>query len=651
MRKNVFTKKLYSAAMAAAVSATAFSGIAGSATMFVSAAEVNATQGVVDMNQGGNASIKIQGNADQSMENKKFKVYKLFDAVNADRMESINYTWNADFKHALQVVTAKYMNMTKAGNTIQANDVTEYQVIDYINSLNQHKVTGDVSHKQEENGRYSTFRRYIEDVRKEIETEGITGKGDTITVKTADNNNAVTISGLKFGYYIVDEISTEDSGNTGAEGNDYFASALIMVDTANPNAEMQLKSDYPSIIKKIQEDDNKGTVGNEGWNDVADYEIGQTVPFKYESTIPNLYGYDTYYYAMQDKMSDSLTFHNNKSEISITITRKTGNKSKSYTLKDNEYDVITDKASLTDGETFKLQISDIKAIIDKQLPGDSVDEDKKLDDYSGLTVLTTYKATLNDKAAQDTGRPGFENKVRLEYSNNPDFDSHGVGHTPWDTVVAFTFKLNGSKVNNMTPAYNLKGAKFRLYSDEACTQEVFVKAGDKATLGENPYIVINRDSANGTDHVGGTQPADAVEMVSDENGDFNIYGLDTGVYYLKETAAPNGYRPLLDPITLTVSATYGERDTYVEGAGATDKVLKTLTATAHIKEFYDGAYKEGDSTLTTDLEQGSADLTVVNEVGAKLPVTGSSAMLLMLGAGLALCGGAVVVSRKKKVTK
>lgn len=650
MRKNVFTKKLYSAAMAAAVSATAFSGVAGSATMFVSAAQVNATQGIVDMNQGGNASIKIQGNAGQSMENKKFNVYKLFDAVNADRMESINYTWNADFKHALQVVTAKYM--TQAGTTIQANDVTEYQVIDFINSLNQHKVTGDVSQKQEENGRYSTFRRYIEDVRKEIEDEGLTGKGDTITVKTADNNNAVTIQGLKFGYYIVDEVSTEDSGNTGAEGNDYFASAMIMVDTANPNAEMQLKSDYPSIIKKIQEDDNKGTVGTEGWNDVADYEIGQTVPYKYESTIPNLYGYDTYYYAMQDKMSDSLTFHNDKKEISITITRKTGGKTKSYTLKDNEYDVITDKAQLKDGETFKLQITDIKAIVDKQLPGDSVDEDKKLDDYSGLTVLTTYKATLNDKAAQDTGRPGYENKVRLEFSNNPDSDHKGdVGHTPWDTVVAFTFKLNGSKVNSMTPAYNLKGAKFRLYSDEACTQEVYVKAGDKATLGKNPYIVINRDSANGTDHVGGTQPADAVEMVSDENGDFNIYGLDTGVYYLKETAAPNGYRPLLDPITLNVSATYGERDTYVEGAGATDKVLKTLTATAHIKEFYDGAYKESDSNLTTDLEQGSADLTVVNEVGAKLPVTGSSAMLLMLGAGLALCGGAVVVSRKKKVTE
>lgn len=650
MKKNVFTKKLYSAAMAAAVSATAFSGIAGSATMFVSAAQVNATQGVVDMNQGGNASIKIQGNAGQSMENKKFNVYKLFDAVNADRMESINYTWNQNFKHALQVVTAKYM--TKAGTTIQANDVTEYQVIDYINSLNQHKVTGDVSHKQEENGRYSTFRRYIEDVRKEIEAEGLTAKGDTITVKTADSNNAVTISGLKFGYYIVDEVSTEDSGNTGAEGNDYYASAMIMVDTANPNAEMQLKSDYPSIVKKVQEDDNKGTVGNEGWNDVADYEIGQTVPYKYESTIPNLYGYDTYYYAMQDKMSDSLTFHNNKSEISITITRKTGSKSKSYTLKDNEYDVITDKAALTDGETFKLQISDIKAIIDKQLPGDSVDEDKKLDDYSGLTVLTTYKATLNDKAAQDTGRPGYENKVRLEFSNNPDSDHKGdVGHTPWDTVVAFTFKLNGSKVNNMTPAYNLKGAKFRLYSDEACTQEVYVKAGDKATLGKNPYIVINRDSTNGTDHVGGTQPAGAVEMVSDENGDFNIYGLDTGVYYLKETTAPNGYRPLLDPITITVSATYDERDNYVEGDGAKDKVLKTLTATAHIKEFYDGAYKESDSNLTTNLEHGSADLTVVNEVGAKLPVTGSSAMLLMLGAGLALCGGAVVVSRKKKVTK
>ena len=39
-----------------------------------------------------------------------------------------------------------------------------------------------------------------------------------------------------------------------------------------------------------------------------------------------------------------------------------------------------------------------------------------------------------------------ENDVRLEFSNNPDSNGEGsTGYTPWDTVVCFTYKLNGLK--------------------------------------------------------------------------------------------------------------------------------------------------------------------------------------------------------------
>ena len=38
------------------------------------------------------------------------------------------------------------------------------------------------------------------------------------------------------------------------------------------------------------------------------YEIGQTVPYKFESNIPNINGYDTYYYAWHDVMDEALTF-------------------------------------------------------------------------------------------------------------------------------------------------------------------------------------------------------------------------------------------------------------------------------------------------------------------------------------------------------
>ena len=82
-----------------------------------------------------------------------------------------------------------------------------------------------------------------------------------------------------------------------------------MVSTANPSAEMQVKSDYPSVIKKIQEDDqNPNLTDPDGWNDIGDYEIGQTVPYKYESNIPNMNGYKNYYYAWHDKMDKALTF-------------------------------------------------------------------------------------------------------------------------------------------------------------------------------------------------------------------------------------------------------------------------------------------------------------------------------------------------------
>ena len=54
------------------------------------------------------------------------------------------------------------------------------------------------------------------------------------------------------------------------------------------------------------------------------------------------------------------------------------------------------------------------------------------------------------------------------------------------------------------------------------------------------YIVINRDTVGGSDHIGGTTPQDSVEMVSNAKGEIKIYGLDTGIYYLKETEAPTG---------------------------------------------------------------------------------------------------------------
>ena len=205
------------------------------------------------------------------------------------------------------------------------------------------------------------------------------------------------------------------------------------------------------------------------------------------------------------------------------------------------------------------------------------------------------------------------------------------------TVVCFTYKLDLTKTNDDNKV--LANAKFRLYSDEKCQNEVYVKQN-----ADGDYIVINRNSTNGN-----TKPAEAVEMVTKENGKLNIIGLDGQTYWLKETKAPTGYRPLLDPIKLTVSPKFtSDRNSYIKGDGATDKTLKELSVNAKIKDFYSGAYKEQTVDLMTEVNDGIAYLTVINKVGSKLPASGGTTGLLFSLGGITLVGTASVLLYKKK---
>ncbi len=615
-RRKTMKKKTFKTFMALALSTVvAMSGVTGSiGSLQVQASEarttVNTPNGVADFGRG-DASITIQGNEGQTLKDKKFNVYKLFNAENSVGGESINYTFNEPYAESLKTVVGE-----KLGK--EAAKVTEYEVIDYIQSLNNNQVEGSQTEQNVE-GSYSEFRYFVEELRDQIVEDQVAS--DVVIVTEAKEDNSVEIAGLEYGYYIVDEVSE-------VEGT-HSAALMCIVNTANPDADVNIKSDYPTVIKKIQEDDSKDEIGNDGWNDIGDYEIGQTVPYKFESNIPNINGYDTYYYAWHDVMDEALTFDPD----SVTIQIQT--EEKMYELTKDEFQVITNPGN---GETFKIEIQDIKEIVDREF-----DQKNDLDEnVYGQKVVLRYDATLNDKAAEDTGRPGFENDVRLEFSNNPDGDGAGdTGYTPWDTVVCFTYKINVLKTNDHD--LKLEGAKFRLYSDPELKNEVYVKKT------ENGYNVINRDSVGGTDHTGGEQPAEAVEMVSNAEGTFIIYGLDSGTYYLKETQAPTGYRPLLDPIVLNLKATFtDDRNDYIKGDGATDKTLQDLETTAHIKAFLNGAYEESDVDLTTDVEEGSSNLTVVNAVGKKLPITGSSVALIMLVAGTALVAGAFVYGRRKK---
>ena len=534
---------------------------------------INTVNGIVNYNNG-QAKIRILPNGNQSLVSKQFAVYKLFQAQISNT--SINYFYNEEYKDVIEDVVS---------NRLNKDSISEYEVIDYIQSLEDHS---------------SSLRELIEEIRDQLVSQGYSS--DTFTVTNTLEDGSIEIQGLQPGYYMIDEItSVQDT---------HSAASLILLDTADDSCDIQIKSDYPSIIKKIEEDDL-----NIGWNDIGDYEIGQSIPYKYETYIPDIKAYNTYKMIFHDIMDEALTFDSDSVQIQISDSEKT------YTVPSNQYSIVEN----TDNESFIVQISDIKSIIDQQFSNGY-----------GQKVLFTYNAYLNEKAKDRSGRAGFENKVALEFSNNPDTDgTNDTGMTPWDSVVCFTYQINAVKTNEENQS--LQGAKFRLYRDENGTQEIKLKKV------ENVYVVMNEDYLSN---------AESDEMISDENGLFNISGLDQGTYYLKETQAPDGYRKIQDSIKIVITPEFTtDRNSYYENQGASDQVLETLSANCEIKQFLNGLLNSGSKALQTDVQTGSIQLKIVNQTGSKLPVTGSSMTLILLAGGSLLMIAGLYNLRKQKNEK
>ena len=534
---------------------------------------INTVNGIVNYNNG-QAKIRILPNGNQSLVSKQFAVYKLFQAQISNT--SINYFYNEEYKDVIEDVVS---------NRLNKDSISEYEVIDYIQSLEDHS---------------SSLRELIEEIRDQLVSQGYSS--DTFTVTNTLEDGSIEIQGLQPGYYMIDEItSVQDT---------HSAASLILLDTADDSCDIQIKSDYPSIIKKIEEDDL-----NIGWNDIGDYEIGQSIPYKYETYIPDIKAYNTYKMIFHDIMDEALTFDSDSVQIQISDSEKT------YTVPSNQYSIVEN----TDNESFIVQISDIKSIIDQQFSNGY-----------GQKVLFTYNAYLNEKAKDRSGRAGFENKVALEFSNNPDTDgTNDTGMTPWDSVVCFTYQINAVKTNEENQS--LQGAKFRLYRDENGTQEIKLKKV------ENVYVVMNEDYLSN---------AESDEMISDENGLFNISGLDQGTYYLKETQAPDGYRKIQDSIKIVITPEFTtDRNSYYENQGASDQVLETLSANCEIKQFLNGLLNSGSKALQTDVLTGSIQLKIVNQTGSKLPVTGSSMTLILLAGGSLLMIAGLYNLRKQKNEK
>ena len=224
------------------------------------------------------------------------------------------------------------------------------------------------------------------------------------------------------GYYLF-----KDKDSTAGKDD---AATLFIVKVVG-NQEIKRKAGQPSVEKKVQ-DTNDSDETTSDWQDSADYDVNDKVPFQLTATLPtdatDFAAYKTYKLVFHDSQSAGLTFSND-------ITVKYGNKvvsSDSYTV---------DTTGLNEGETFRVTINDVKTVKDT--------DGQPITVAAGGKFTVAYSSILNSNSV--IGSTGNPNKVSLEYSNNPNVGGEGeTGKTPEDTVIVFTYQLDVNKTFNGT---------------------------------------------------------------------------------------------------------------------------------------------------------------------------------------------------------
>ena len=405
---------------------------------------------------------------------------------------------------------------------------------------------------------------------------------------------------LADGYYLV-----VDTTENVAAGSAYNTALLQVVGDIN----ITVKTDAPTVEKKVLEDDKykqDGVYGT-GYNDVADYNMGDAVPFHLIGSVPDMSRYDTYKYIFHDTLSAGLTLNENSIKVYVAADKAGTDKTE-----------ITGWTKAVDGQSFTVSFTDLKTV-----SGVS----------QGKYIIVEYTATLNQNAA--VGLDGNPNVVYLEYSNKPDQsgsgDTDNTGNTPEDKVIVFTYELDTTKVDGQDKTEKLANAKFVLLNSDG-TKVAKITNGKFDGWQNLPNA--GKDGKISAD----AWSTDTVLTSAETTGLFSVAGLDDGTYKLREIVAPSGYNLLSEDITVVITATTTNGQTWTNGLASS--ALTKLEVTA------DGTAGTGDTST------GIAGITVGNNKGSTLPETGGigTTIFYVLGSVLVLAAVVLLVTKKRMST-
>lgn len=307
------------------------------------------------------------------------------------------------------------------------------------------------------------------------------------------------------GYYLIVDTTAV------ADKHDAKNLSLLKVSGAT-TVTPEVKTDIPTLQKKVQ-DKNDSTGAPTDWQDSADYDIDDTIPYKLTATLGELDNYNTYYVKFVDTMTN-LTYVTGSATVQID---------NGTPLTPSQYKLTWDATS----KTLEIEITNVKA----------------LGAGNSSVITVEYNATLDSSAA--IGSAGNPNCAYLVFSNNP--NGEGYGETPEDKNIVFTYKVDVNKVD--PEHHSLPGAAFELWKKV------------KDSSGAETWV--SKGIMNAHKESDGTYTIDNAAVTN-----FEWKGIDDGDYKLVEVVTPAGYNTM-DVLFFTVTATHDEE--------AADPKLLTLT--------------------------------------------------------------------------
>ena len=531
------------------------------------------------------------------------------------------------------------VNNTVAGKTLDLYQIftaTKYgdNVAYTLNSAYEGFFQSKISGASTLTGEALSEKAY-EYVKTQVGTDGKNGTGfakeilgwilENATALAATHTTANTTAGttvinnLDYGYYIVYPLGATDTST--APGNETVKSVASLVSVTGDDATVNMKSNYPTVDKKIipaqsgsgitvgaivdgswegnhqleldDENDPEDTIAPHGAADekkAGDFGIGDTVTYQLTSKVPDMTGYTSYTFKFTDTLSKGL-------DLKAILSVKVG----STEL----------KAGRTGANTYALSYDKTNRILTVTLN----DFYNSYKDHVGETITVVYTATLNKDAV--IGMNPNTNKAVVEYSNDPKSDGTGTSEPSIVKVHTFDFtifKYYLKDQKNQNDKTALAGAEFELY-----------KANTEGTAADTNAKINIIDENNGVYRQATPEEASAAgftsaKIVSDEDGKVLVKGLKAGTYYLKETKAPDGYNKLLSDIKIEITAKYNDATGELESYS----VIYT--------------YNGNSTTVTNNDKATSPEVPVENKTGAQLPSTGSKGALMVTLAGIVLFG-------------